>query len=49
MMGTRVEQGKCPGCRLAFRWTGLPRLRDTYCPNCRGRLQRTSHLLEWNG
>lgn len=43
-------QGKCPKCRNAFRFSYPKRLSDAYCPDCKSKLQATTHLYkkgEW--
>lgn len=43
-----VTQGKCPACRMAFRWSASVKLREAYCPNyaCGSKLVATSKFYE---
>lgn len=42
-------QGKCPKCKVAFRFSFPARLKDAYCPDCGKKLTATTHLYkgEW--
>ena len=42
-------QGKCPKCKVAFRFSNPGRLKDAYCPDCGTKLAATTHLYqgEW--
>ena len=43
-----LRQGKCPKCKVAFRWPAKDRpLYLAYCPRCKHRLYPTTHLLRW--
>ncbi len=49
-MRTSIElrQGKCTRCRVAFKWPARRmKLRNAYCPDCRKKLQQTTHQLKW--
>lgn len=37
--------GKCEGCKVIFRWSGWPRLKDAACPRCGANLARTAANL----
>jgi uncharacterized paraquat-inducible protein A len=39
-------QGKCPKCKVAFRFDHPAHLYDAYCPDCRTKLVRTSYLFK---
>lgn len=41
----RTTQGKCPACRVAFRWEGATKLRDAACPRCGAKLVPTTYLF----
>lgn len=46
----REIQGKCPTCKIAFRFhprREVSRLKDAYCPRCGTKLQATTHLIKW--
>jgi len=38
-------QGKCPRCKVAYRFACPARLRDAYCPVCDSKLKQTTHLF----
>lgn len=40
-----MRQGKCLRCKKAFRWQRPIPLQKVRCPDCGGRLKRTSHRL----
>ena len=42
-------QGKCPKCKVAFRFACPAMLKDAYCPGCGTKLVRTTYLFkgEW--
>lgn len=50
---SEVRQGKCPTCKIAYRWpgrhssAGRVRLKQSYCMKCGTRLRATTHLLQW--
>jgi hypothetical protein len=39
-------QGKCPKCKVAFRFDCPARLMDAYCPICGTKLVRTSYFFK---
>ncbi len=41
-----MPQGKCDPCKVAFRWTGKPLLRDSHCPTCGRPLTCTTYRLK---
>ncbi len=38
-----AQQGYCPACKVRIEWSGELSLPKARCPQCRGRLKRTSH------
>ena len=42
-----MPQGKCVSCKVAYRWSGRPLLKQAFCLKCSQPLVRTSYLLEW--
>jgi len=44
-----MSQGKCPKCKVAFRFAMPGYLSGAYCPDCGTKLMRTTHLYkgEW--
>jgi len=43
-----LRQGKCPNCKVAYRWPAIIMpLKMAYCPNCGTKLIPTTHLLKW--
>ena len=43
-------QGKCPKCKIAYRFACPARLKDAYCPDCGTKLAATTYLYkkgEW--
>ena len=44
--GTRITYGRCWRCKVAYRWHGAPRLKDSRCRCCLGRLRPTTHFLK---
>ena len=40
-----MPQGKCTGCRIAYRWDGKPLLREAACPTCERPLEATTKHL----
>lgn len=50
MRGETMEyrQGKCPKCKIAFRWPTKDRpLKLAHCPRCNEKLQPTTRFLLW--
>lgn len=43
----RTTKGKCESCHLVFEWAGLPRLKNSLCPQCGAPLLRATHLKQW--
>jgi len=39
-------QGKCPRCKIAYRFDCPARIRDAACPKCGTPLVRTSYLFK---
>ena len=37
----RETTGRCHGCKIRFIWSGRPRLKDAYCPDCGDKLKAT--------
>jgi PHP family Zn ribbon phosphoesterase len=40
--GGSWHKGQCQKCKVAYNWTGGPRLQDAKCPKCGGRLSWVS-------
>jgi hypothetical protein len=39
-------QGKCPKCKVAYRFDCPSRLKDARCPKCASALKRTTYLFK---
>ena len=53
MSEMKKTQGKCPKCKVAYRWPtkhdylGNIQLKNSHCMECKTKLKPTSHLLQW--
>jgi hypothetical protein len=43
-----MTHGKCEKCRVVWKWSGRPLLREAHCPTCKTPLVRTAARLVKN-